>query len=58
MDRIEVGLAGIGVLLILILLRFPVCVSLVAVSFGGIWTLVGLKPAWGILTAVPYDFGA
>ena len=58
MDRIEIGLAGIGILLVLILLRFPVGVSLVAVSFGGIWTLVGLKPAWGILTAVPYDFGA
>ena len=28
------------------------------VSFGGIWVLVGLKPAWGILTAVPFDFGA
>ena len=58
MDRIEVGLTGIGVLLVLILLRLPVGVSLIAVSFGGIWTLVGLKPAWGILTAVPYDFGA
>ena len=58
MDRIEVGLTGIGVLLVLILLRLPVGVSLIAVSFGGIWTLVGLNPAWGILTAVPYDFGA
>ncbi len=58
MDRTEIGLVGIGVLLFLILLRMPVGVALVAVSFGGIWTLVGLKPAWGILTAVPYDFGA
>jgi tripartite ATP-independent transporter DctM subunit len=58
MDRTEIGLVGIAVLLILILLRLPVGVALVAVSFGGIWTLIGLKPAWGILTAVPYDFGA
>lgn len=58
MDRTEIGLVGIGVLLVLILLRMPIGIALVAVSFGGIWSLVGLKPAWGILTAVPYDFGA
>ena len=58
MDRTEIGLIGIGVLLILILLRIPVGISLIAVSFGGIWVLIGLKPAWGILTAVPFDFGA
>ena len=58
MDRTEIGLAGIAVLLILILLRLPIGVALVAVSFSGIWALIGLKPAWGILTAVPYDFGA
>ncbi|MCY3597034.1 MAG: TRAP transporter large permease [Rhodospirillales bacterium] len=57
-DRTEIGLIGIGVLLVLILLRIPVGISLIAVSFGGIWVLVGLKPAWGILTAVPFDFGA
>ncbi len=58
MDRTEIGLLGVVVLLILILLRMPIGIALVAVSFGGIWALVGLTPAWGILTAVPYDFGA
>ncbi|MCH9670229.1 MAG: TRAP transporter large permease [Gammaproteobacteria bacterium] len=58
MDRTEIGLVGMGILLVLILLRMPIGIALVAVSFGGIWTLVGIKPAWGILTAVPYDFGA
>ena len=48
MDRTEIGLIGIGVLLVLILLRIPVGISLIAVSFGGIWVLLGLKPAWGI----------
>lgn len=58
MDRVEIGLSGIGVLLVLILLRLPIGISLIVVSFGGIWALIGLTPAWGILTAVPYDFGA
>jgi len=58
MDRTEIGLLGVVVLMILILLRMPIGIALVAVSFGGIWALVGLTPAWGILTAVPYDFGA
>jgi tripartite ATP-independent transporter DctM subunit len=58
MDRTEIGLLGVVVLLLLILLRMPIGIALVAVSFGGIWALVGLTPAWGILTAVPYDFGA
>lgn len=58
MDRVEIGLSGIGILLLLILLRMPIGISLIVVSFGGIWALVGLTPAWGILTAVPYDFGA
>ncbi len=57
MDRLEIGLLGIAVLMLLILLRTPIGISLVAVSFAGIWALVGIKPAWGILTAVPYDFG-
>ena len=34
MDRTEIGLVGIGVLLFLILLRMPVGVALVAVSFA------------------------
>src|SRR6056297_105650 len=58
LSRTEIGLLGLGILLLLILLRMPIGIALVAVSFGGIWALVGIKPAWGILTAVPFDFGA
>ncbi|MEM7190465.1 MAG: TRAP transporter large permease [Pseudomonadota bacterium] len=58
MTRTDIGLIGLGVLLFLILLRMPIGIALVAVSFVGIWALLNLKAAWGILTAVPYDFGA
>lgn len=53
-----IGLAGLGVLVLMVLARIPVGTSLIAVSFGGIWTLIGPGPAWGILSAVPYDFAA
>ncbi|PJK30331.1 TRAP transporter large permease [Minwuia thermotolerans] len=54
----EIGLGGIAVLLVLILLRVPIGISLITVSFGGIWMLLGPRPAWGILTAIPYDFAS
>ncbi|MEC9347492.1 MAG: TRAP transporter large permease [Pseudomonadota bacterium] len=52
----EIGLGGLAVLLVLILLRVPIGISLITVSFGGIWVLLGPRPAWGILTAIPHDF--
>ncbi len=58
LSRTDIGLIGLGVLLLLILLRMPIGIALIAVSFVGIWVLLNLKAAWGILTAVPYDFGA
>ena len=58
MSNIEIGLVGIGVLLVLILLRVPIGVALGTVSFVGIWALVGERAAWGILNAIPYDFAA
>ncbi|MFN4089671.1 MAG: TRAP transporter large permease [Alphaproteobacteria bacterium] len=58
MTSIEIGLAGIGVLLVLIALRVPIGVALIGVSFVGIWILVGERPAWGILTSTPYNFVA
>ena len=58
MTGAEVGLGGIALLLVLILLRIPIGISLITVSFGGIWVLLGARPAWGILTAIPYDFAS
>jgi hypothetical protein len=53
LSRTDIGLIGLGVLLILILLRMPIGIALVAVSFVGIWSLLNLRAAWGILTACP-----
>ncbi|SFH66855.1 TRAP transporter large permease [Albimonas pacifica] len=51
-----VGLIGLGILVFLLLARVPIGLSLVLVSFGGIYALIGARPAWGMLAAMPYDF--
>ena len=55
---VETGFIGVGLLIALLLLRVPVAMALIAVSFGGVVTLVGVKPAVGILYSTPYDFVA
>ncbi|MDO9524190.1 MAG: TRAP transporter large permease [Gemmobacter sp.] len=58
MSNVEIGYAGIAILLALIALRVPIGVSLIGVSFGGIWILVGGKAAWGSLGIMPWNFTA
>lgn len=58
MTSIEIGFLGIGVLVLLLALRMPIGLSLIGVSFAGIWLLLGERPAWGIFRAVPYNFAA
>ncbi len=58
MSALSTGIAGLGVLVILLLLRVPVGAALGAVAFVGIWLLVGGRAAWGLLASVPYDFVA
>jgi tripartite ATP-independent transporter DctM subunit len=53
-----IGFTGLSVLLILLMLRVPIGVTLLGVSFGGIWALIGLQPALGALRVVPYNFAA
>ena len=55
---VETGFWGVGILFALLLLRVPVALSLIAVSFGGIVSLLGLQPAFGILSNTPYSFVA
>ena len=54
----EVGFVGIAALIALLLLRVPVAMALIAVSFGGITALLGVTPAFGILSNTPYSFVA
>lgn len=58
MTDVQVGFAGIGLLLTLIALRVPIGVSLIGVSFGGIWILVGERAAFGALGIIPYSMTA
>ncbi|MDH3264252.1 MAG: TRAP transporter large permease subunit, partial [Paracoccaceae bacterium] len=55
---VETGFWGIGVLFVLLILRVPVALALIAVSFGGIVSLLGITPALGILSNTPYSFVA
>ena len=58
MTEVQVGLLGMAVLLVLIALRLPIGVSLIGVSFCGIWYLMGWNVAWGALGVIPYQFSA
>lgn len=55
---VETGFIGVGILLVLLLLRLPVAMALIMVSFGGVAALIGVAPAVGIIASTPYDFVA
>ena len=55
---VTIGFAGIVVLALLLLLRVPVALALIAVSFGGVATMIGLEPAIGIVSNTPFSFVA
>ncbi|UOM37254.1 TRAP transporter large permease [Acuticoccus sp. I52.16.1] len=56
MTDLILGFVGIGMAVFLILGGIPIAVSLISVSFVGIFVMVGERAAFGILTAVVYDF--
>jgi len=58
MSDVQIGYAGVGVLLALIAFRVPIGLALISVSFGGIYLLVGERPALGALGVFPYAFSA
>lgn len=51
MSPVLVGVLGIGVMLVLLLIRIPVAFSMFAVGFAGIWYLNGLQAATGLLSS-------
>jgi len=53
---VETGFLGVALLFVLLLLRVPVALALIAVSFGGVALLLGVTPAVGILSNTPYSF--
>jgi tripartite ATP-independent transporter DctM subunit len=56
MSNVEVGLIGLGAGLLLIAFRVNIGVALGLVSFIGIATILNLTAAWGMVTAVPFNF--
>ncbi|HYG46145.1 MAG TPA: TRAP transporter large permease subunit, partial [Bordetella sp.] len=56
MDNVTIGFIGLGAGLLLIALRVPIGVALGSVSFLGIATILNARAAWGMLTAVPFNF--
>jgi C4-dicarboxylate transporter, DctM subunit len=56
MSGVTIGFIGLGVGLLLIALRIQIGVALGLVSFIGIAAILNMRAAWGILTAVPFNF--
>ncbi len=54
MSETQIGFAGILAFLALISLRTPIGIALIAVSYFGIWAIVGQSAAWGLLQVLPY----
>ena len=56
MSDLTIGFCGLGVALLLMALRMPIGAALGLVSFVGIAMILNLRAAWGIVTAVPFNF--
>ncbi len=56
MSNIDIGFIGLGAGIVLLLLRVQIGVALGLVSFIGIAVLLNMRAAWGIITAIPFNF--
>lgn len=56
MSSVVLGLLGIAGLLVMLLLRVPVAIALIVVSWFGLWATLGITPALSILQTVPFEF--
>lgn len=55
---ITIGFIGVGILLFMLMMRVPVAIAMIAVSFGGVTWMIGLTPALGIVSNTPFSFVA
>ncbi|WP_169295099.1 TRAP transporter large permease [Advenella sp. EE-W14] len=58
MSDIGIGFIGLIALFVLLLLKMPIGFTLIAVSFVGIWAVVGVDIAMSSLGIIPYNFAA
>ncbi|MGE3844695.1 MAG: TRAP transporter large permease [Vicinamibacterales bacterium] len=56
MSNLTIGFVGLAAGLGLIALRVPIGIALGSVSFVGIALILNMQAAWGIVTAVPFNF--
>ncbi|HAE02746.1 MAG TPA: C4-dicarboxylate ABC transporter [Rhodospirillaceae bacterium] len=56
MERVEIGLVSIGVLLVVLALRVPIGIALALVAFFGVAIVTNSNVAFGLLSNVPYEF--
>lgn len=56
MSNVDIGFLGLAVSIGLLLLRVQIGVALGLVSFIGIAILLNFRAAWGIITAIPFNF--
>lgn len=58
MTELQTAGVFIAILLGLILIRIPIGIALITVSFGGLWLMFNWNIAWGSLGVVPYNFAS
>ena len=56
MTSLQIGFAGLGILILLMAVRFPVGIALALVGFFGTEAIRGSGAAFGILRTMPFDF--
>ncbi|MGB3336361.1 MAG: TRAP transporter large permease [Devosia sp.] len=54
--NVTMGLAGLAVLFVLLALEVPIAIAMIVIAFVGVWAMLGLSPAIGILANTPYEF--
>lgn len=56
--NLTVGIAGLVILFVLLALQVPIAIAMMAIAFVGVWVMLGLSPAIGVLANTPYEFVA
>jgi tripartite ATP-independent transporter DctM subunit len=56
MNELQIAGIFIAVLLVMILMRIPIGIALISVSFVGLWQMFNWNIAWGSLGIIPYNF--
>ena len=56
--NVTAGFIGLAAFFVLIALQVPIAISMAVVAFAGVWYLLGLQPAIGVLANTPYEFVA